>query len=167
MYLVPHWLWDESLKCLNRENGNKRRALWVLGVFARDWEKTMPAYAHARAAASGGRPAPVSGPGSGSGSGLGSGSLPAPVIFVPGHADMGHADHTRSASGSEPPSATAVCKIVATVGRLKRTVATVQTEPLQLLVGFRLKYPSRSAINSTPLLSIKTHQQEICLLNSV
>ena len=36
---------------------NKGRALWVLGVFAHDWEGTMPA--HARAVAGGGGwPAP-------------------------------------------------------------------------------------------------------------
>ena len=37
---------------------NKVRALWVLGVFAREKEGTMPAHAHARPA---GRPAPVPG----------------------------------------------------------------------------------------------------------
>ena len=37
---------------------NKGRALWVLGVFAREKEGTMPARARARAAAGGGRPVP-------------------------------------------------------------------------------------------------------------
>ena len=63
----------------------------------------MPAHVHAHAAAGGGGwPGP--------GLGLGSGSLPGPVLFEPGLTSMGHVDHTRSASGSEPPSATAVCK---------------------------------------------------------
>ena len=51
---------------------NKGRALWVLGVFARDWEETMPAHAHARAAV--GLPVPVrAGLGLGTGTGSGSG----------------------------------------------------------------------------------------------
>ena len=48
--------------------------------------------------------------GSGSGLGAGAGSLPGLVLFEPGFTGMGHADHTRSAYGSESPSATAVCK---------------------------------------------------------
>ena len=46
---------------------NKGRALWVLGVFARDWEGTMPAHARATPLAGGGRPA---GAGVGAGAGL-------------------------------------------------------------------------------------------------
>ena len=69
------------------------------------------------------------------GSGSGSGSLPGPVLFEPGLTGMGHADHTRSAirirtaprNGCQPTAAE-----VGRLLRLKRTVATVQIEPLQL-----------------------------------
>ena len=40
---------------------------------------------------------------------------------------------------------------------LGRTVATVQTEPLQLFVRFGPVGPSRSAINSAPNSQLKTH----------
>ena len=54
---------------------NKGRALWVLGVFAREKEGTMHVCARARAAAGGGgRPAP--GPGLGLGLGLGEFGFP-------------------------------------------------------------------------------------------
>ena len=42
---------------------------------------------------------------------------------------------------------------------LGRTVATVQTEPLQLFVGFGPVGPSWSVINSAPNSQLKTHQE--------
>ena len=81
---------------------NKGRALWVLGVFAHDWEGTMPAHTRA-AAGSGGRPA-------GAGAGAGPGSLPGPVLFEPGLTGMGCAEHTRSAIRIRTAPPTAFCK---------------------------------------------------------
>ena len=79
---------------------NKGRALWVLGVFARDWEETMPAHTRARRrwrrrrrrpnGASAGVVA-----GSGSGTGPGAGSLPGLVLFEAGLTGVGSAEHTR------------------------------------------------------------------------
>ena len=70
---------------------NKGRALWVLGVFARDWEGSMPAHTSVRARARRRwrrrRPAGA-GAGPGSGLGLGSGSLPGLVLFESGLAGM-------------------------------------------------------------------------------
>ena len=60
-------------------------------------------------------------------------------------------------SGSKPP-ANGCLKTVCAVGRLDRTVATVQSEPLQLLENSGRKCPSRSAINSAPVSLSQTHQ---------
>ena len=87
----------------------------------------MPAHAHACAGA---------GPGLGPGAGSGSGPYSVRFFLI----RVSRVQVTRSIpappSGSEPPRATAVSQPLQTVGRLlwlKRTVATVQTEPLQLL----------------------------------
>ena len=82
-------------------------------------------------------------------------------------------------SGSEPPRSelphqrlSVNCRVGQAVGqlrRLNRTIATVQTEPLQLLDGFGPNCPSRSAINSAPFSHFKTHQLQktlsLCVLN--
>ena len=115
---------------------NKGRALWVLGVFARDWEETMPA--HARA------PPLGAAAGLGFGSGSGSGSLPGLLLFESGLTGIGYAKHTRSPlSGSEPlqldNQQLRLLQLDSQQLRLLqlgRTIATVQTEPLQPFVGF-------------------------------
>ena len=68
-------------------------------------------------------------------------------------------------SGSEPPRQQLSVNrrdgwAVGRLRRLNRTVAMVQTEPLQLFVGFGPDCPSRSAINSAPYSQLKTHQQQ-------
>jgi len=73
-------------------------------------------------------------------------------------------------SGSEPKAQRLSANYHEQLGGCcpKRTVATVQTEPLQRFrpnrcnrsVGFGPFYPSRSAINSAPFLSIKTHRKQ-------
>ena len=70
---------------------NKGRALWVLGVFAREKEGTMHVHTYVRARApplAAGRPAGA-GAGAGPGSGSGSGSLPGLVLFESGSVGMG------------------------------------------------------------------------------
>ena len=126
----------------------------------------------ARAAIGGGRPAPV--PGTGSGPGLGSGSLPGLVLFESGLASMG-CDRTKpaplrirtarqrlSANGSEPP-ANGCLKTVWAFGQLGGTVATVLSEPPQLLEIRGPECPSRSAINSALVSLSQTHQQQTTL----
>ena len=108
----------------------------------------MPAHAHARATAggSGGRPAPV--PGSGPGLGSGSGSLPGLVLFESGLTGMG-CKHTRTRpaplriqTARQRLSENRLCGwAVGRLRRLNRTVATIQTEPLQLLMGSDLSAP--------------------------
>ena len=109
--------------------------------------------------------------GLGSGSGPSSGSLPGLVLFELGLTGMGYAEHTRSAirirtapptdplSGFEPLRQWLLQQLDGQRLRwLGRTVATVQTEPLQLFVGFGPFGPSRSAINSALNSQLKTTQ---------
>ena len=83
------------------------------------------------------------------------------VLFELGLTGMDYAEHTSSAirirtapptdplSGSEPLRQRLLQQLDGQRLRwLGRTVATVQTEPLQLFVRFGLVGPSRSAINS-------------------
>jgi len=121
---------------------------------------------HARAAAGGGRqataPAPVPVPGSGLGLGLGSGSgsLPGLVLFELGLMGMGcSATRTKPAPLRIRTACQRMSETVCAVGRLDRTVATVLSEPLQLLGFSGRLYPSRSAINSAPVSLSQTHQK--------
>ena len=108
----------------------------------------MPAHPHMRApalAAAGALPVP----------GSGSGSLPGLVLFESGLTGMG-CEHTRSAIRTAPlrypdpnRSANGPAPLQLDSQQLRwlgRTIATVQTEPLQLFVGFGPVGPSRSAI---------------------
>ena len=107
-------------------------------------------------------------PGSGSGLGLGSGSgsLPGLVLFESGltlwvasiPALLPEPNLLRYPNPNRP--ANGCLKTVYAVGRLDRTAATVQTEPLQLLNDLGPFCPSRSAINSAPVSHSQTHQNE-------
>ena len=111
--------------------------------FSRAIGRELCPHVRARAAAGGGgRPA-----GSGSGSGLG--SLPGLVLFE---------------SGLQLDSQQ--------LQLLGRTIVTVQTEPLQLFIGFGPVGPSWSAINSAPNSQLKHTNTEtkslslsLCVLN--
>ena len=87
------------------------------------------------------------------GPGPGSGALPGPVLFEPGLTGMDycgsyplrHPDPNPKRNGSQQTAANS-------------WAVAVQNEPCNRSVGFGPFYPSRSAINSAPFLSIKIHQ---------
>ena len=98
----------------------------------------------------------------GPGLSAGAGFLPGLVLFEPGLTGTGYAEHIRSAIRTAPRNG---CQPTApgSWAALQR----FRPNRCNCSVGFGPECPSRSAINSAPLLSIKTHQfNSLCVLSS-